>query len=188
MREADARVRRTRRVLHESLGSLIHERPYKDISVQEILERADVSRSTFYTHFEDKDALLVTSIAEICDVAAESVRRLPVAQRALGLSGPIFEHIAKRGRSLASSLNASACWAVHDLLRDVIERRVLNELRALDALSSRPAYGPRISTELRARHIAVTFITVLEWWLSSGSRLDAQEINAVFLRLARADE
>ena len=51
----DRRVRRTRGRLRAALGSLLHERPYEDIAVKQILARADVGRSTFYAHFDDKD-------------------------------------------------------------------------------------------------------------------------------------
>src|SRR6267378_1760564 len=53
----DRRVQRTRRLLHKALMSLILEKKYESIRVQEILDRADVGRSTFYMHFRDKDEL-----------------------------------------------------------------------------------------------------------------------------------
>ena len=54
----DRRVQRTRRLLHKALMSLILEKKYESITVQEILDRADVGRSTSYMHFQDKDELL----------------------------------------------------------------------------------------------------------------------------------
>ncbi|NLE82528.1 MAG: TetR family transcriptional regulator [Rhodococcus sp.] len=60
----DRRVRRTRRLLHESLIGLMLERGYARITVQDILDRADVGRSTFYSHYRDKDDLLAVSCAE----------------------------------------------------------------------------------------------------------------------------
>jgi AcrR family transcriptional regulator len=55
----DRRVQRTRRLLHKAL-SLILEKKYESITVQELLDRADVGRSTFYMHFQDKDELLLS--------------------------------------------------------------------------------------------------------------------------------
>lgn len=60
----DRRVRRTRRLLHRSLIELMVERGYARITVQDVLDRADVGRSTFYSHYRDKDDLLVVSCAE----------------------------------------------------------------------------------------------------------------------------
>ena len=56
----DRRVQRTRRLLHKALMSQVLEKKYESITVQEILDVADVGRSTFYTHFQDKDELLVS--------------------------------------------------------------------------------------------------------------------------------
>jgi len=53
----DRRIQKTKSLLHEALGSLIREKPYDAIVVQEILDRANVGRSTFYMHFSDKDDL-----------------------------------------------------------------------------------------------------------------------------------
>ena len=61
----DRRIQRTQGLLHEALGSLIHEKSYDAISVKEILDRANVGRSTFYMHFGDKDELLLSSIRDM---------------------------------------------------------------------------------------------------------------------------
>src|SRR5262245_465000 len=63
--EQDRRVRRTRRLLHQALIDLILERGYDKTTVSDILDRADVGRSTFYTHFRDKDELLVAGFDEL---------------------------------------------------------------------------------------------------------------------------
>src|SRR5687768_7461485 len=55
----DRRTRRTRQLLRDALLALLKEKRYEAISVQDIIERADVARSTFYVHYIDKDDLLV---------------------------------------------------------------------------------------------------------------------------------
>ncbi|MFC9998001.1 TetR/AcrR family transcriptional regulator [Nocardia sp. NPDC127526] len=60
----DRRVRRTRMALHIALIELMKERSYARITVQDIIDRADVGRSTFYAHYRDKDDLLVVSCTE----------------------------------------------------------------------------------------------------------------------------
>src|SRR6202012_5392571 len=66
----DRRVRRTRDLLHRALLDLIAEKGYPHITVQDILDRADVGRSTFYTHYRDKEDLLRSGIADF-NAAAE---------------------------------------------------------------------------------------------------------------------
>ena len=54
----DRRTRKTRQQLRSALLVLLKEKRYEEISVQDIIERADVARSTFYMHYVDKNDLL----------------------------------------------------------------------------------------------------------------------------------
>ena len=58
----DARIRRTYRLLLGALTELLAEKPFDDIRVTDLCERADIHRSTFYDHFEDKFHLLTFGI------------------------------------------------------------------------------------------------------------------------------
>src|SRR5690242_3433607 len=62
MRKADARIRRTRSQLGTALLNLIVKKPIKDVTVQDILDRSGVARSTFYLHYRDIDDLLVSQL------------------------------------------------------------------------------------------------------------------------------
>lgn len=57
----DRRVRRTRKLVHDAFLELVLEKGYEKTTIQDILDRADVGRSTFYSHFQDKEALLLAS-------------------------------------------------------------------------------------------------------------------------------
>ena len=59
MEKIDRRIQKTKKLLSESLIALILERGYENITVQEILDRANVGRSTFYSHYEGKDQLFL---------------------------------------------------------------------------------------------------------------------------------
>jgi AcrR family transcriptional regulator len=61
----DRRVRRTRELLRSALISMILEKGYERVTVQDIIDRADVGRSTFYAHFRDKEDLLVFGLEEL---------------------------------------------------------------------------------------------------------------------------
>jgi AcrR family transcriptional regulator len=64
MNEADPRVKRTRKLLQDAFMSLLAEKSFQAISVQEIAERATLNRATFYAHFEDKYALADHMLSE----------------------------------------------------------------------------------------------------------------------------
>src|SRR5436190_1860613 len=60
----DPRVKRTRQLLKRALSDLLAEKPFHDITVQDIAERATLNRVTFYAHFEDKYDLIGTWIRD----------------------------------------------------------------------------------------------------------------------------
>jgi AcrR family transcriptional regulator len=60
----DPRIRRTRQMLFDALKSLLLEKRFEDISVQDLAERSTLNRATFYDHFPDKFALLEAMIDE----------------------------------------------------------------------------------------------------------------------------
>lgn len=61
----DRRIRRTVYAIRQAFDSLLEEKPYAEITVQDILDRADIGRSTFYEHYKTKDELLHAVCAEI---------------------------------------------------------------------------------------------------------------------------
>ena len=76
-------MRRTKSSLHGALIGLAREKPYPAIAVKEILNRANVGRSTFYTHFRDKDDLLESGIHEVLQPARNGARSLSAVERLL---------------------------------------------------------------------------------------------------------
>lgn len=69
----DRRVRRTRLAIFEAFKTLVLSRRYDEIRVADIIETADVGRSTFYDHFTGKDDVLLSSIEVLFDVLADTV-------------------------------------------------------------------------------------------------------------------
>ncbi len=64
-KKEDRRVQRTQRLLREALLALIQEKGFEALSVQEIIDRANVGRATFYAHFDNKEDLLVSGFDEL---------------------------------------------------------------------------------------------------------------------------
>ena len=63
----DRRQRKTREAIYRAFTALLKEESYAKITVQQIIDRADIGRTTFYTHFDTKDALLQTFCTDIFD-------------------------------------------------------------------------------------------------------------------------
>jgi AcrR family transcriptional regulator len=178
----DRRVKRTRALLHEALASLLREKDYDAIVVKEILDRANVGRSTFYTHFRDKDDLLVSSIHDLL-VSPDMSRPPPTAksyERLLWFGLPIFSHVAQHRRSGRTKMGSRGRAILHEHLL-----RVLADLIAGHAEKIRPRRrraGDGIPPALVVQFVASTFILVLNWWVD-GSALSPSAVNDLFRSL-----
>jgi len=162
MRKTDSRVRRTDLLLHRSLLSLIHEKSYDAIVVKEILARAKVARSTFYTHFDGKEELLLSSIRHMLAAARN---RLPQSSdpvdRLLYFSLPLLQHIqAQLEGSPSADVQRGGQRQLHQRLENVLIKHVEADIRQAQVDHALPAMPP----DLLAKHLAATFLTVIDWW------------------------
>ena len=179
----DRRVGKTRALLHGALASLIHEKGYDAIVVKEILARANVGRSTFYTHFRDKDELLESGIRDVLGAGetTSSMRPAALADRVLRFSLPVFEHIEQYRRAGDPLVDAQAHTVVHDHLRRVVVERIADDLRRVGRC--RRGSGRDVPDDLLAQHVASTFLLVLNWWAESDEPLPSREVNDLFRSL-----
>jgi AcrR family transcriptional regulator len=179
----DRRVQKTERRLRDALVSLIHEKSYDAIVVKEILQRADIGRSAFYTHFRDKDALLASGIHEM--LQARSPRPLPSSAtrfaKVLWFSLPVFEFIGQCRHTAHRKMDRKGRVIVHQHLRHVLIERITDDVKRTVEQPNRSAGG--IPTDLLVEYIVATFILVLNWWVESRSPLSPREVDDLFLSM-----
>src|SRR5258708_40339979 len=72
-KKLDPRVVRTRQMLHEALVACILEKGYDAVNIQDITDRAGLRRATFYLHYADKDALLLSVMQETLDALLQEM-------------------------------------------------------------------------------------------------------------------
>jgi len=182
-RVKDRRIQKTQALLREALVSLIHEKPYDAIAVTEILERANVGRSTFYTHFRDKDELLTSGIHDMLgsvqSAALPSSAKRP--ERIIWFSLPIFEYHRQHRRTGEAKMGARGQAIIHEHLRRVLAELIADDVRK-EYRGRRKAAG-QISPDLLVQYVASTFILVLNWWVESRSPLPPNEVNDLFREL-----
>lgn len=180
---ADPRIQRTRALLHEALGRLIREKSYDRISVAEILDRAKVSRSTFYIHFRDKDELLTSSMRAFLP-GALSVRREATSnldERMVAFSLPLLTHIHEHRRSARAELGERGRAILHEHLRRVLSEWIAQAMKA--DLKMHGSRRSRIVPEVLAQHIASTFVLILHWWIDDNVMRSPAEADKLFRAL-----
>jgi AcrR family transcriptional regulator len=174
---ADRRVRRTRRALREALVALIVERGYDKVTVQDVLDRADVGRSTFYAHYRDKDHLFAACFD---DLRAGLERELAAIAAAPAHDptrpfGVIFEH-AYRNQQVYRALcgrSGETAGTRH------LHRMILDSLR--DHLTP---VGLRLPVDVVAEYHAGALLGVLLWWVRRGFPQPPAEIAQICQAMA----
>ena len=86
----DRRVQRTRTLLTRALMELIVEKGYQAITVQDIIDRANLGRSTFYAHFLDKEDLLMSGLEEVVHQLIQGMKSGPQTQYKASQKGSVF--------------------------------------------------------------------------------------------------
>ena len=178
----DRRVQRTRKVLQEALVALMLEQPYDNITIQHIIDRANVGRSTFYAHYRDKDDLLLRGVAEIAYGADAEVsdqarhpRRVCEAPRATLTMAPMFRHVQ------ANALLHQVMFKKHQentLLRKATAFLYGNVAAQLEEMTQgRP---PAVPVAVMAHYVTGGLMALIEWWMANGRPYTPEEMEALF--------
>jgi AcrR family transcriptional regulator len=175
-RKTDQRIRRTHERLGSALVELIQEKPVEDVTVQQVLDRANVGRSTFYLHYRDKDDLLLTQLEGFLQMMStvlivrkeDSHRVLPVAE--------MFEHIGSEQRMYRALAESGHLAAFFDLAQGYFARGIEQRLRE----SKRVPNLRKSELAIRSVGFAGSLLSLLRWWMDRGAKEPASEIDATF--------
>jgi AcrR family transcriptional regulator len=182
MAEHDRRIRRTRRTLNEALIALILEKGYERVTVQDILDRADVGRSTFYAHFRDKEALLVGNFddlgeqlrAELDAMTPETAPTDPV--RPVGV---IYQHAYDRRAAYQALCGKQGGTIVYGHLHRLIGGLLRDHLRPRLA-----AAGSDLPVDVVAEFCTAAALGLLVWWVDHDFPYDPATLATMYHRLA----
>ncbi len=173
----DRRVQRTRELLHRAFIALILERGYDAVTIRDVVQRAGVGRSTFYTHFGDLEEFLLSHADERW---METIAVRGRAQRPfLGFTLPLLEHAQEYRRIWRALVGNKAGAALQKSFKKTLLRLIREDL-----VKVLPRQRPAVS-EGTARYLAGAFCELLFWWLDSPGALSPAEVDALFHRLTR---
>lgn len=191
-RRPDRRVNRTRRQLRDALFSLILEKGYEAVTVEEITDRADLGRTTFYLHYHDKEDLMVESIGELVDDLVEQMAQVPLTNWQLAAVGngqvsPAlvlpFQHVAQNARLYRIVLRGAGPYSMNQRLRQIIiqaSQRMFGVLLEEDQLA---ALSPQVPMPVFINYIAGAWEGLITWWLENDMPYPAEQIALMFQRM-----
>ncbi len=185
MKLPDRRVRRTQKLLHEALIALLLAKNYDTITVQEILDRADVGRSTFYAHFQSKDELLLSGMDELRTTLNAATReermKLKSHEAVLAFSRAMFEHVNDFREVYYALAPTQVFPRVRQRLLGLLSELIEKECRA--ELVKIKKSKTELPIDLFVGYLSTTFFTVLTWWLDRRVRASTTELDQYFRAL-----
>ena len=173
----DRRVNRTHDVLHQALMSLIVEKDYELITVQDIIDRANVGRSTFYTHYVGKQDLLRGGLKHLKDLL--TARQRSSRDQIFAFSLALFEHVHSYRPVYHAIVGHQSGTIVMGELRGLLAELVQNDLKTLSSKERLTDVPNGAVTQF----VVGALISVITWWLDERSKLPPAEADAIFRRL-----
>jgi AcrR family transcriptional regulator len=184
-KKRDRRIERTRRSLLEALFSLIQEKGFDAVTVQDIIDRANVGRSTFYVHFVDKEDLLIQAMDPFSADLKERQRKAlreggASAQRAFAFSHELFTHADGHRDVFRAVVGKQSALILQRHFQRIQVDLVREEVRALwPAGATTPALLDAV-----VQSVAGALFGLLAWWIDGKRRVSVDEVSALFRGMA----
>lgn len=186
MTKTDRRVQRTRELLQKALIELISERGYDAVTIRDIVDRANVGRTTFYLHYNSKDELFVS-----CHEAIISKFRIspfhPLSRAELlapeappGMTSA-YRHLEEARTLLYSVFQGKDGLLILRRMRDWSARDIEANLR-----SAFPEEDSLIPLDVLALYLAGAQIGLVQWWLEKRQPHTLEDLAHMFHRLQRS--
>lgn len=177
----DRRQKRTRDAIFTAFETLLEQKSYSHITVQDILNVANIGRSTFYAHFETKDSLLKAICQDLFQhivdsaVDASHTQGLYSTQAApKSVFCHLLQHLEKN-----DNMVRLLCGENGNLFRQYFKDS-LNELIRTQVLCDRGDKNPDLPMDFLANHISGSFVEMVLWWLKGNRPYTPEELDRYF--------
>lgn len=178
--KTDRRSQRTQRILHEALMDLMQEKRYDDITVQDIIDRANVGRSTFYAHYEDKEDLMTSGLMHLMQILSQMVARPSETGEARLLpTQELFEHVQENQSLFRGMVRGRSLEIFFDKGQEYWSQKLTVDLQ----MRLPPGKQPSVPIPVLAQFVAGTFVTMLRWWLDSKMPYSPKEMDEMLQKL-----
>lgn len=181
MKKEDLRIRKTRKLLCEALFSLLQEKPFEQIKLNEICDKSMVHKTTFYNHFDDKYDLLKYALLELQKELVNEIKNNnenDLVEYYSNLAKMYMKHM-KQNKNVYSSLilyNKDSIGV--DILFNNFKTDIEKRLRQDKTISIPITY---ISTY----YVSGVFAVVLEWFIGGMKEKEDEMIEYIKLLIGR---
>jgi AcrR family transcriptional regulator len=181
----DPRKRRTRQLIRDAFLSLIREKGFDAVSIQDITDRAGLNRATFYLHYKDKHDLMMTLMQDVLDTLSTlpmpfvpSRPPEPDPERLGNFFVSLFEHVAQHADFYRVMLVEGSVAPFASQMQEYIEQF---GLRWFARARSRQFSVP---PEVVMSYLSGAYMGMIKWWLKHDMPTTPQDLAAQFMQLA----
>lgn len=185
----DRRITKSKKALRDALIVLMEERGFDGFTVNDLCERADLNRGTFYNHFHDKDDLLATLEDEIMDDLDQfqgqmqrlSVRELlkyRATRRPLPFLVDLFNYLREQGDFLHAVLGPGGDVRFGPRLRDAVCTNLIQSI-----LHERYRNNPSPFVQYYVAFFASAYLGVIMRWIETGMQETSEDMALIAMRL-----
>lgn len=193
-KKTDRRIQRTRLSLRTALMELIKEKDYDALSIEEITERANVGRTTFYLHYKDKEDLLMEEFSTILYERAMVLSEIPFSvwlqisdedpknSKSLQPLLLVFQHIYENSELYYLLLQSSNSSKVIERIRKITTDSIVKFVEAKKETDPIPLLA-EVPIEFFAAFFSGALISVVSWWISEDMKHTPEEVTKMFRSL-----
>ncbi len=190
----DRRVRRTRSALREAMQNLMAEKGYEQVTIEELTERADIGRTTFYLHYSAKQDLLLEQFDELLDQLVDQLSEIPLSswrQQGKILTAEdhpgrpismIFVHAAENEDLYLIVLQGDGVDQALERLQTMMTNAVNAYIHhKLGEDSEGLTFD--FPVELFGNYFAGALLGAIKWWLEAGRPYTPEEMEDIFFQM-----
>lgn len=174
----DRRIQRTRQLLLGSLIELISEKGYEAITVQDIIDRANVGRSTFYSHFQDKEHLLLSGSEKMAELFDDFRAPASSEDKNWSFSLALFRHVEEQRKAFKALLGKH----VRNVMVDRIQGNLTVTIGAHFQTIFQKVKQP-VPRDVFVQYLVSSFLGLLIWWLDNDISYSAEQMNEFYRKL-----
>ena len=171
MSTQDRRITKTRKSIYAAFLQLLNQKNFETITVQEIIDLADVGRSTFYSHYESKELLL----NELCRYLFHHLFEREENINIEAYLTHIFLHFKKNQDHVTSLL-----FSKNDYFLRQLQKELEHHVYPMVAEDLQVSY-PNIPSSFLKHFVVTNFIETLTWWLKKGKSYKEDQVVRFYL-------
>lgn len=183
-KKEDRRIGRTRKLMHDALMALIVEKGYEAVTVQDILDRANVGRSTFYAHFRDKDALCLSGFDHLRTLFEQQQLSLLAAKHdgkdtEFNMILELFHHVGQHH----TLYKAIAGKQSGEMILKYLHRYLYDMLIVPHTALMKNKKSSPVPIEITTHWIVSSLLSLTIWWLDNNMPYPPERMDEIFRQL-----